>query len=189
MKHKYTLKKFVSGFFFSTALGLLLTPSVSNAQQVTYSFATCGVTGSVGPTQAQVNTFYATTNLNGSVTISGQGIQQFTIPVSGPYQITAAGSAAGGTIGNYGHRGRIVQGEIFLTAGTVLKILVGQKGITGSTSTGGGGGTYVSTITNSAIIVAGGGGGYCNIPSVATPSSDANYATNGSDYTDRKSVV
>ena len=183
MKHKYTLKKFVSGFFFSTALGLLLSPSVSNAQQVTYSFATCGVTGSVGPTQAQVNTFYATTNLNGSVTISGQGIQQFTIPVSGPYQITAAGSAAGGTIGNYGHRGRIVQGEIFLTAGTVLKILVGQKGITGSTSTGGGGGTYVSTITNSAIIVAGGGGGYCNIPSVATPSSDANYATNGSDYT------
>ena len=160
MKHRYNVKRLVKNLLFSATLGFIMMPNLGYSQQVTYSFATCGVTGSVGPTQAQVNTFYATSNLNGSVTISGQGIQQFTVPLSGPYRITAAGSSAGGSIGSYGFRGRIVQGEIFLTAGTVLKILVGQRGVTGSTSTGGGGGSYVSTLTNSAIIVGGGGGGY-----------------------------
>ena len=183
MKHRYNVKRLVKNLLFSATLGFIMMPNLGYSQQVTYSFATCGVTGSVGPTQAQVNTFYATSNLNGSVTISGQGIQQFTVPLSGPYRITAAGSSAGGSIGSYGFRGRIVQGEIFLTAGTVLKILVGQRGVTGSTSTGGGGGSYVSTLTNSAIIVGGGGGGYCNAPTVNTPNSDANYTNIGNNFT------
>ena len=80
MKHRYNVKRLVKNLLFSAALGFIMMPNLSYSQQVTYSFATCGVTGSVGPTQAQVNTFYATSNLNGSVTISGQGIQQFTVP-------------------------------------------------------------------------------------------------------------
>ena len=68
------------------------------AQQVTYSFSSAGVVGQNGPTQAQINTAYLNTNLNGSVTVlSGSlaGIQQFTIPVTAPYRIIAAGSSSG----------------------------------------------------------------------------------------------
>jgi len=160
------------------------------AQQVTYSFTSAGVVGQNGPTQAQINTAYLNTNLNGSVTVlSGSlaGIQQFTIPVTAPYRIIAAGSSAGpgAPVVNYsyGCRGRIVQGDMLLSAGTVLTILVGQRGTTPSTSTGGGGGSFVSTISNSCLIVGGGGGGYCNPLASITPSSDANYSTNGNDYT------
>jgi len=164
--------------------------SILHSQVTTYSFTTAGIVGQNGPTQAQINAAYLNTNLNGSVTVlSGSlaGIQQFTIPVTGPYRIVAAGSAAGPGVGlvtySNGCRGRIVQGDVFLTAGTVLKILVGQRGSTAYTSTGGGGGSFVSTITNSCLIVGGGGGGYCTLLSSPTPSSDANFSTFGNDYT------
>ncbi|HQQ95043.1 MAG TPA: T9SS type A sorting domain-containing protein [Bacteroidia bacterium] len=149
--------------------------------QPTYTFTTAGVTGQNGPSQAQINTAYLSTNLNGSVTVTA-GIQQFTIPVSGNYRIVAAGSAAQ-FASAFGQRGRIVQGDIYLTAGTVLKILVGQKGVTGSTSTGGGGGSYVCTSTNSLLIVGGGGGGYCNPPTSLLANSDGSYGNNGQAYT------
>ena len=107
-------------------------PIMLKAQVITYSFTNAGTVGQNGPTQAQINAAYLTTNLNGSVTVltgSLAGIQQFTIPVTGPYRIVAAGSPAGPGVGlvtySNGCRGRIVQGDVFLTAGTVLKILVG----------------------------------------------------------------
>ena len=116
-------------------------PIMLKAQVITYSFTNAGTVGQNGPTQAQINAAYLTTNLNGSVTVltgSLAGIQQFTIPVTGPYRIVAAGSPAGPGVGlvtySNGCRGRIVQGDVFLTAGTVLKILVGQRGSTAYTS-------------------------------------------------------
>ena len=57
----------------------------------TYSFTTAGATFSAGPTQAQINAAYLATNLNGSVTVTG-GIQSFTVPTTGVYQIAAAGA-------------------------------------------------------------------------------------------------
>ena len=65
-------------------LGIILTifSGASNAQ-TTYTFTPCGATGSVGPSQTQVNSAYLSTNLNGSVTIptSSPGVQTFTIPL------------------------------------------------------------------------------------------------------------
>ncbi len=136
--------------------------------QLTYTFTTAGATGTVGPTQTQVNNAYTGTNLQGSVVATG-GIQSFTIPVSGPYKITAYG-AQGGYNGGYG---AIIAGGFTFTAGQVIKILVGQQGIQGTNSApysagGGGGGTFIADNANTPLIVAGGGGGngdgYSGVP-------------------------
>lgn len=160
---------------------ILYTAHTSNAQ-TTYTFTNCSATGMTGPTQAQVNAAYLLTNLNGSVIATG-GIQSFTLPTSGNYQITAAG-AGGGNANAFGGRGRIVRGEVNLAAGTVLRILVGQKGIL-TTSSGGGGGSYVSnTAGNATIIVGGGGAGFVGGLGAAVPSSDGNIGTAGNNAND-----
>jgi hypothetical protein len=132
-------------------------PGIMNAQ-ATYTFTSAGLTGPVGPNQTQINTAYGSTNLSGSVTVTG-GIQSFTIPVTGPYRITAIGGQ-GGYNGGYG---AMISGDFTLSAGTVLKILVGQAGTQASNGTyiggGGGGGSYVTSPTNVPYVVAGGGGG------------------------------
>jgi hypothetical protein len=135
--------------------------------QPTYTFTSCGATGQNGPTQAQINTGYSLTNLSGSVTATG-GIQSFTVPVTGNYRIDAAaasgGNNAGGIYIRTGGLGARLTGEFNLSAGTVLNIIVGQKGVDGIGTGGGGGGSYV-TANNVLLIAAGAGGG---------PSSDVN---------------
>ena len=128
----------------------------------TYTFTNAGASGNTGPTQGQVNTAYTATSLAGSVTINTQGIQEWTVPVTGNYSIRAIG----GTAGNFGELTASVSnpadmyGEFFLTAGQVIKVLVGQHGFQGSTRPGwgGGGGSFVTTIANSPLIIAGGAG-------------------------------
>lgn len=147
-------------FLISALLGL------NTYAQQSFTFTPCGATGQFGPTQTQVNTAYASTNLNNSVTVTS-GIQTFTIPFTGNYRIEAYG-AQGGSITYAGGLGAKMAGDFTLTAGTVLKILVGQAGINGlptynsdaqQSGGTGGGGSFVSTLTNTALIVAGGGGG------------------------------
>lgn len=126
-------------------------------------FTNCGATGQNGPTLAQcaTNTYSAqswtssTSNFN---VVSG--IQYWTVPTSGNYTITAAG-AKGGT--NGGGLGAIETGTFSLSQGSVIRILVGQRG--GGTTTGsGGGGTFVVAspynTNGSILVIAGGGGGY-----------------------------
>lgn len=129
----------------------------------TYSFTTAGATGRTGPTQAQVTSAYTATSLSGAVTVSTQGVQQWTVPASGKYQIIAAGAAGGKGTGNTISAGRgVIQTiEVNLTAGTNLKIIVGQVGIVGTYVSGGGGGSFVSENLSDAtpIIASGGGGG------------------------------
>ena len=147
-----------------------------NAQQ-TYTFTNAGATGSLGPTQGQVNAAYSASNLNGSVTINIQGIQEFTIPVTGGYRIEARGASGYGT---FGGRGAIMAGDFTLTAGTVLKIAVGQQGAPPNNSQnqyGGGGGSFVTYTNNTALVVAGGGGG--SWATSFTGSSDGTVTTNG----------
>src|SRR5262245_52105398 len=87
-----------------------------NAQN-SYTFTPCGATGSVGPTQTQVNNTYTTGNsLNGQVTVLN-GIQSWTVPTTGGYYIDAYGAQGGGTYGGLGAR---IKGDFTLTAGTVL---------------------------------------------------------------------
>jgi len=140
-------------FFFLVIFSAIF--SISVKSQVSYTFTNCSATGSAGPTQPQVNAAYLPTNLNGSVTVAS-GIQSFTIPNSGPYEIDAYGANGGGNFAGLGAR---IKGEFTLTAGTVLYILVGQQGASGNLSHGSGGGGSFITFTNNALLIAAGGGG------------------------------
>lgn len=142
-----------------TSLLLVLFFTLNTFGQNTYTFTNAGATGNNGPTQSQINTAYLNTNLSGAV-ISNNGIQTWTVPVTGPYTIKANGAQGGGN----GGLGAQIEGQFYLTAGQVLKIVVGQQGVNGTGATlanggGGGGGSFVITATNSLLIAAGGGGG------------------------------
>ncbi len=126
-------------------------------------------------------------------TTSGSGrfgtIQTFTIPRSALYLIKAWGARGGTDKYNYGDnpgtyyggKGAYIEGKYRLTKGTVLNIVVGQRGgnsveVRGGQSTtqtadqlglsvedyagtGGGGGSFVYTTSNVLLLAAGGGGG------------------------------
>ena len=126
-----------------------------------FTFTNVGITGRNGPTLAQLraNAGYSTQSwtqdtTNNYLNMTSQGIQLWTVPATGTYQIIAAGAGNGGGVLTVG-RGVIVSTTTNLTGGQVIKILVGQLP---STSGSAGGGTFVSTNANSAILVAGGGG-------------------------------
>ena len=138
--------------------------SASSYAFTSHTFTTCGATGPNGPALVSCQTAYSskswaqsTSNLNVS-----SGIQYWTVPVSGLYEITAAGAMGGGSNAS---SGRIVRGRLVINQGTVLKILVGQSGVVGSADAatgGGGGGSFVTTNSNSPLVIAGGGGGSAN---------------------------
>ena len=116
-------------------------------------------------------------------------IQEYTIQRTGRYLIRAAGARGGTHRYNYGYatgtyyggKGAVLSGTFRLVKGTVLKIVVGQRGgdsvevrggqattqtaaalglsIEYSAGTGGGGGSFVYASTNTLLIAAGGGGG------------------------------
>lgn len=139
-------------------LALFLT--INSFGQSTYTFTNAGAVGNLGPTQSQLNAAYLNTILSGAV-ICNNGIQTWTVPVTGPYKIKVNGAQGGGN----GGLGAQMEGQFYLAAGQVLKIIVGQQGINGTGGSaannggGGGGGSFVIAATNSLLIVAGGGGG------------------------------
>jgi hypothetical protein len=143
-------------------LGSLFIPISSASAATVYSFTSAGAVGRTGPTQTQVNSAYTGTTLASSVTINTQGIQEWVVPNSGKYQFIVAG--AGGAKGSGGTitagLGVVQTIETTLTAGTNLKIIVGQMGLAGTNVSGGGGGSFVSaSLTDSTPLIASGGGG------------------------------
>ena len=98
-------------------------------------------------------------------------IQKFTVPGSTRYLIKAWGARGGTKSYNYGYKpgtyyggkGAYIEGKFRLNKGTVLNIVVGQKGGESGSSatagTGGGGGSFVYTTSNALLLAAGGGGG------------------------------
>jgi len=138
----------------------------------THTFTTCGQTGRVGPTQAQMRTAYNTSaNGNWDETYISQGTfqgyQDWTVPVSGIYEFTANGASGynGSGSGGFG-LGAIVKGRVQLTKGEIITIAVGQVGAApsqGSTWGGSGGGTFVVRKTGQEpLFIAGGGSGESN---------------------------
>ena len=133
-----------------------------------YIFTTLGARGETGPSDISE---YAGTSLEGKVTLNN-GIQIWTVPVTGTYVIEASGGSGGNgsdarqsyplpwTLGGLGAK---IIGSFKLSRGTQLKILVGQEG--GATISftdrpgGGGGGTFVTLSDDTPLIIAGGGGG------------------------------
>ena len=160
---------------------------MSPANASSYTFTNAGATGANGPTQAQVNSAYTGSNLDGLVTIGTQGYQIWTVPATGSYSVTVAG-AVGGSGNNgtqLGGNGVVATSTINLVQGDSLTIVVGQSGLPSILSGGGGGGgSFVvsSGSVNGLLMAAGGGGGAGkNGPGVnATTTTSAAAATNGS---------
>ena len=115
------------------------------------------------------------------------GVQEWTAPVSGYYQLETWGASGAKDASNQGGRGGYSKGAVYLNKGDVLYVIVGGQGRNGAGTAGGyngggqsgtsgssgsgGGMTHISTTINPAInrtdgwdptgtlIVAGGGGG------------------------------
>ena len=122
-------------------------------------FTNLGATGRLGPTT--LGSHYMGKGHEKIVSLHA-GIQHWTVPCTGVYEITAVGAAGGlGLRGSSPGRGAYMRGVFELRKGHVLKILVGQEGVNNTKyhSSGGGGGTFVATSSNTPLIVAGGGGG------------------------------
>jgi hypothetical protein len=145
-----------------------------------YVFTNLGKEGPEGPANASG---YLATTLEGQVTLNA-GIQMWQVPYTGTYIIESRGAA--GANGTYNmryeylkkrttrHRGGLgakISGKFWLTHGTLLKILVGQRGMMRIFSPqlqsaeivlhigGGGGGSFVTYVNNAPLVIAGGGGG------------------------------
>ncbi|MBT6762335.1 hypothetical protein HOA92_04795 [archaeon] len=151
-----------------------------------YNFSVCSATGVSGPSEANCNTSYSGTDLEGLVTVAG-GIQNWTVPSTGTYTITAQGASGvqGGSGSGAGAHGSLMVGEFALTEGDEINILVGQLGLRdGTYGGGGGGGTFVIDATNDDILMIAGGGGGASIRSATyTAGRDATTTitgTNGS---------
>ena len=150
------------------ATGFYVFPEELNATTA-FKFTNCGKVGRTGPTQSDVNNSYLGTNLENLVSVVSQGVQEWTIPETGEYYISAMGDLGGYGNGGlaafgvtYPGYGAFVLGKFSLNQGQRLNIVVGQQGEDGPNSegAGGGGGSFVWLDGNSTpLIVAGGGGG------------------------------
>lgn len=117
-----------------------------------FTFTTLGRTGALGPTTDQG---YSEATWPSSSFSIQNGIQNWIVPESATYQITAGGAWAG-------NPGRVVRGLVFLSEGSVLNMLVGQQptpltaNVQDNVTVGGGGGTFV-VANGTPLIVASGG--------------------------------
>eukprot|EP00041_Stephanoeca_diplocostata_P031752 m.996666 g.996666 ORF g.996666 m.996666 type:complete len:2211 (+) comp24021_c0_seq2:83-6715(+) len=163
-----------------------------------YVITTCNAAGRTGPTTAMCQRAYD--GVHNQVEAVVAGVQRFTVPSTGTWKITAFGAAGGYSKINSlyrGGQGAMVYGEFFLTAGTVLNIVVGQSGANVSNwfpqaNAGGGGGGGSFVYINGAelpMVVAGGGGGSSyryydtptawGTPGAATVAGSAGYPEGG----------
>ncbi|MEX0965887.1 MAG: PKD domain-containing protein, partial [Bacteroidia bacterium] len=131
----------------------------------TFTFTNAGAIGNAGPTQSQVDVEYASTTLDGKVTVSG-GIQRWVVPFTALYKIEAYGAQGSNASTTTGGLGAYISGEFMLTQGDTLSILVGQNAPNTparvNLSSSGGGGTFITKFphnTNASILVIAGGGG------------------------------
>jgi hypothetical protein len=148
-----------------------------------HEFTTAGQTGHTGPTLSQVRASYSTAWDDTYLNMSTQGIQEWTVPTTANYYIDAYGAGGGGVSGGTGAR---IADTFSLTAGEVVRIVVGQYGNGGTTSqaAGGGGGTFVVKSggnTNTQILVVAGGGGASEGDSSGRTIGNASTGTSGVD--------
>ena len=157
-----------------------------------HTFTPCSATGPTGPSLANCTSAYSSSTFEDNVSYFNvsDGIQIWTVPVTGSYTITAAGAKGGTGRQGVGGTGASITGTFSLTQGAKLKMIIGQSG-TGNPfyNGGGGGGSFVQnnadlTATGILVIAGGGGGGAynpyaTNVNAVTTNSGLAGW--NGSD--------
>ena len=154
---------------------------------------TTSSTGQSGPTSTGQVSMAAT----GSAPVYSldSGYIDLTVPITGTYRIEVFGARSGATPSCSAVAGARMRGDFSLTAGNILKILVGQIGTTSSGSGdntragGGGGGTFVALgnnrASNTLLIAAGGGashsGGGCNstVGTTSETPGSSNCGSNG----------
>jgi tripartite motif-containing protein 56 len=131
-----------------------------------HTFTNASATGRTGPTLSAVRSAYTGVSWaqnNSYLSMTGDnGIQLWTVPVTGNYIIRAVGAAGFIGPGLSNARGIDIQTTTTLIKGEVIKILVGQRGSWQGTYTymgSGGGGSFVVRENSTPIIIAGGGGG------------------------------
>lgn len=178
------------------------------------TFTPGGNTGKSGPTFSQVLSGISGSDTNFSALQTAgildvdNGIIEWTVPATGTYRITANGASGGTHVwakrrgdGNYDSYGAKVQGDFSLTEGTVVKLVVGQRGEDSGTyfsnlefnnsegdnaGPGGGGGTFVYTdLGSDPLLAAGGGAGgtrnsYSNVNASLTNNAYGSQNTGGS---------
>ncbi len=103
----------------------------------------------------------------GSTTFNYTGtLQTFTVPVGVTMITVDATGAQGGSVtvscAATGGLGARIVGDVAVTPGEVISIMVGQQGFTNGSDAGGGGGSFVVRTGNVPLICAGGGGGATN---------------------------
>ena len=120
----------------------------------TFTFTTLGTSGRRGPDPTKR---YANAPWNEGDFSIVDGQQQWTVPASGTYRIEAAGA--------YGAApGRVVSGEVNLSEGQGVSLLVGQQptpltaNVEDNVTVGGGGGTFVTSGGKPLIVASGGDG-------------------------------
>ena len=149
----------------------------------TFTFTTLGASGNRGPdsTKGYANAPWR----DGDFSIV-DGQQQWTVPATGMYKIVAAG-AYGAT------PGRVVSGDVDLSEGQVLTMLVGQQptpltsNVQDNLTVGGGGGTFVVS-DGVPLIVASGGDGTGGHTASFSPYGTGN-GINGAGYFSNGSVT
>jgi hypothetical protein len=152
--------------FRMNVTGLRAAPAFS-----AHTFTSCGSEGLRGPSLADCQASYGTSLASDPEVFSvlhdgseNQGIQVWTVPASGTYEIEAAGATPtnSGTPSSDSGLGIVITNQFQLTEGQKLWILVGQD--YGRAIHGGGGSFVVDASTGSPLIVAGGGGGRSGHP-------------------------
>ncbi|MCH2233248.1 MAG: T9SS type A sorting domain-containing protein [Crocinitomicaceae bacterium] len=197
MKHNYPIK-FIVALTFSL---FCLNGQAQLYPFTTHTFTPAGATGTDGPTLIDCTTEYSSETWTADPSffnMTTQGIQEWTVPATGDYQIEAYGAQGGDdiytTAPSNGGLGAKMVGTFSFTEGQVIYIIAGQEG--GSTlftgidnaAAGGGGGSFVwdPTDLSAPLIVAGGGGGgssstdYTGIhANITNDGNDAEFIANG----------
>ena len=170
--------------------GIILPPSIYNFSS--FTFGTANRSGRTGPSLIELLNVYDTTTHpwlteESNFSMITNGIQLWTVPITGTYRITAKGAQGAPTLPDAGGRGTIMTGEFTLTAGEKIQVLVGQTSPIAAPrlyrSSGGGGGTFVVKYTGTTnviediLVIAGGGGGTGDNP--IDPECDAQTGTAG----------
>jgi surface protein len=182
-----------TGFSTNSALTAQNGPVWGIYAYSSHTFTTAGVSGITGPTLSDVRTAYANVGATWASSYvnmtNDDGIQEWTVPKTGSYEIRAVGagvpySTSFTTNGrNQFQKGMDATITTTLTRGEVIRILVGQIPGFNDRQKGGAGGTFVVRGTQTPIIVAGGGGGRgmatANINSNATSSNSGQNASPG----------
>ena len=148
-------------YFVQNVQGLSESPAEAPFEFDSHTFTNCGQQGRSGPSLEQCEQAYdiwwASDEAHFSVS---SGIQQWVVPETSDYRITAVG-ARGGRTGSTASTGALVSATFSLNQGDTLRLAIGQMG-SYSRSRGtasGGGGTFVAK-GGEPLLVAGGGGGY-----------------------------